>query len=316
MQTSVLILGSKGMLGQELVRVFSSDPNISVTAWDKEDVDVSNEKRYTTLITELWPDSIINAIAYNAVDACEESSEESEKAYYLNATFPARLASLANNLQANLVHYSTDYVFDGKRPTHRSSQNPPPGCCGKGCPDCSYKGEGNTFDGYREEDQPKPLSVYGKTKYEGEKGVEKNAHRFYVIRLARLFGAPALSQGGKRSFFEVILEKAKNNGKLPVVDDEIGNFTYAPDLAVATKYLLDSSAEYGIYHCVNENPVSWYQAAQTLFHLAGVSVELNPVSASSFPRSAQRASYSALINTKIKLLRSYEEALVDFLQKQ
>jgi dTDP-4-dehydrorhamnose reductase len=246
---SILILGAKGMLGQELVRVFSdandanpekskttsgqvgnandanpekskttsgqvgnaNDTNreeYSVTAWDREDIDVTDEKVVREKIMNLWPDVIINATAYNAVDLCETSDEERSKAEMLNTKVPGLLADIANDLQSTIVHYSTDYVFDGTRPKFREQGRRAPGCCGSGCAGCSYLGPEETFDGYREYDLPNPLSVYGKTKLGGEKEVEKRCQDHYIIRLSKLFGKPAQAEGAKRSFFDVMLEKA------------------------------------------------------------------------------------------------------------
>lgn len=314
MKRTILILGAKGMLGQELVETFRDDEEVDLTAWDKEDLDVTDEVSLGSRITNLWPDIVYNCVAYNAVDACQNDPEEAEKARRLNAIFPGKLAQITESLQSTIVHYSTDYVFDGARPRYRSGNAP--GCCGKGCNGCSYKGPGDAFDGYREEDLPHPLSVYGSTKYAGERAVEKNSSNFYIIRLSKLFGKPASSPGSKRSFFDVMLEKGRGGDQeVSVVNDEIANFTYAPDLAKASGKLVDGAMTSGIYHLVNSGACSWYDAVCQLYRLAGIHKHVRAVSSSEFPRPAPRPKYSALVNKKAEPLRSYVEALEEFVAR-
>lgn len=309
---SILILGCKGMLGQELVKVFSEGDECIVTAWDREDVDVTDEKGLRQKIMNLWPDVIINATAYNAVDLCETSEEERVKAETLNTKVPGLLAEIANDLQSTIVHYSTDYVFDGEQPKFREAGRRAPGCCGSGCASCSYLNREKKFDGYREYDFPCPLSVYGKTKYEGERAVEKNCQNHYIIRLSKLFGKPAQAEGAKRSFFDVILEKARTEGKVKVVDGEKSCFTYAPDLAKKTRELVEKSPS-GIYHCANVGAITWYEATRKLFEIAGIDAEVEPVSPEAFLRPAKRPPFSVLVSTKTEPMRSWEEAVREYL---
>lgn len=282
----VLILGAKGMLGQELVRVFGSGGEYNATAWDIEDIDVTDFGVLAERVEGLGPDIILNAVAYNAVDQCEENETEFEKAMKLNAEVPQCLVRLSKNLDAIFVHYSTDYVFDG----------------------------GNQA-GYAEDALPHPLSRYGMSKWEGEKRVIAENGQYYLIRLSKLFGKPATSAMGKKSFFDKMLEVARDKDEVTIVDDEKSCFTYAPDLAQATKELVESGKPWGIYHLANEGPATWYEAARELFRLTGQSVAVRPVPASAFPRPARRPRFSALRNTKFHLLRSYAEALREFIGK-
>lgn len=312
----VLILGSKGMLGQELVRVFNEDENYKIIAWDREELDVTNFDELKNKVTDLWPDFIFNAVAYNAVDLCEESEEEYEKAKMLNEKFPEELAKISNALQVVLIHYSTDYVFDGERPVYKSESGRAPSCCGNGCPGCQYGGQEDTIDffEYREDDKPSPLSRYGKTKLNGEETVLKNNSHSYIIRLSKLFGKPAISELGKKSFFDFMLEKGRNGEILKVIDGEISKFTYAPDLALESKNIIeDDISDYGVYHVVNEGAVTWCQGVLNLFELAGVDAEVIPVKPDEFPRPAKRAKSSVLKVTKRKVLRHYREALKEYL---
>lgn len=313
---SVLVLGAKGMLGQALVAEFAAAGH-DVTAWDREDVDVTDAPALAGAIAELWPDVIINATAYNAVDLCETSDEEYAKARKLNADVPGALAEIAAGLQAVFVHYSTDYVFDGERATFKGGRGP--GCCGSGCGGCQYKGPDDTLDyrAYREYDDPRPISRYGQTKRDGEVAVERNGSRYYIIRLSKLFGVPAAAAGAKRSFFDVMLEvgrKAEADGTdVKAVDSETSCFTYAPDLAAATRELVESDHEPGIYHRVNEDPCTWYEAVLELYRVAGITARVVPVAPDAFPRAARRPASSVLRTTKLRPLRSWRDALAEYL---
>ena len=125
----ILILGSLGMLGQELVRVFSDDQKYEVTAWDKENIDLTDFALAEARIHEIGPQIVINAVAYNAVDKCETDDMEYQRALLLNRDIPQFLAELGEKEGFLLVHYSTDYVFDGALAQNKAE----PGCCGGGC---------------------------------------------------------------------------------------------------------------------------------------------------------------------------------------
>jgi dTDP-4-dehydrorhamnose reductase len=281
----MLILGAKGMLGQELVRVFSCDEQYMVTAWDREEIDVTNFDELEAKTKELGPDIILNAVAYNAVDLCETDDAEYAKARILNVEVPRKLAQISQEIRATIVHYSTDYVFDGSQKS-----------------------------GYDEEAQPQSLSRYGETKLGGERGVLGEGGRVYVIRLSKLFGKPASSAAGKRSFFDVMLEKGRSTDEVRVVDDERSCFTYAPDLAEATKAPIEDQVPYGIYHLPNEGGVTWYEAVQELYRLAHIETKVTPVTSEAFPRPAKRPATSILLNTKRPKLREYREALEEYLK--
>jgi len=300
----VLILGSLGMLGQELSRIFSLDQNYEVTSWDKDDLDITDFPFLEEKLAQLHPDIVINAAAYNAVDTCETDDTEFRKAMLLNRDVPGFLAEMSSKLGFLLVHYSSDYVFDGALEENKSKT----GCCGGGC--C---GAGSTQVGYNEESMPNPLSRYGESKYAGERVVREQARHYYLIRLSKLFGKPGKSPLAKKSFFAVMLGQTETKTEVQAVDDEKSCFTYAPDLAQATKELIESESTFGTYHLVNEGAVTWYEAAQELYRLAGKEMKVMPVRSEIFPREALRPSCSVLLNTKRPKLRSYTAALKDFL---
>jgi dTDP-4-dehydrorhamnose reductase len=283
----VLLLGKTGMLGKELAILFGNDSAYTLTSWTHDEVDVTDFQLLEKKIQELQPSIIINAVAYNAVDLCEDTVIEKNKAFTLNRDVPKKLAQISKSLDATLVHYSTDYVFGSNE-----------------------KKDG----GFVETDIPIPNSVYGMSKYEGELQVQDEGGKYYCIRLSRLFGEQATSTG-KKSFFEVMSSLAVNKKELNVVDDEISCFTYAPDLALATKGIIESKKEWGIYHIINEGEASWLEGLRTYFTLAAITTILLPVAGASFNRKAKRPLYSVLANTKYDKQRNYKEAIIEFLKK-
>lgn len=309
----VLILGARGMLGQELDRIFRADEKYEVIAWDRDEVDVTDFSVLEEKVSALWPDLIFNAIAYNAVDTCEENEEEFYKAQQLNGTYPGELAKIAKSLDAILVHYSTDYVFDGARPQYPAGQNP--GCCGSGCPGCMYKGDEETLNhyAYHENDIARPISRYGQTKLAGEENVAKNMNNYYIIRLSKLFGKAATSESGKKSFFDIMLQRGRENDEVQVINSEMSKFTYAPDLVYASKKIVENNLEYGIYHAANDGAATWYDGVKELYAIVGLTTTIVPVPPETFPRLAQRPVSSVLKVTKIPQLRHYREALREYL---
>lgn len=287
MKSKVLILGSKGMLGQELVRVFAVDGKYEVVGWDIEDIDVTDYASAEQKIFACAPDIILNTVAYNAVDTCEESEEEYAKAMKLNRDVPEFLARLAKKSDIVFVHYSTDYVFGQNDPAHIS--------------------------GYSEDDIPQPGCRYGQSKRAGEEAVIREGGKYYIVRLSKLFGKPAASGQGKRSFFDIMLELGKTQEEVRAVHGEVSCFTYAPDLAQASMDLTRSGDKYGIYHLVNTGAVTWYDGVVELYRQAGIATRVIPVGGDAFPRPAERPQFSILNNTKRPALRSCTEALKDYL---
>ncbi|MDD5071537.1 MAG: dTDP-4-dehydrorhamnose reductase [Patescibacteria group bacterium] len=284
----ILILGAKGNLGGQLVKIFKADEKYEVVAWDREEIDITDKELVFKKIKELKPDIIINAAAYNAVDRCEEE-EEFALAKKINAEAVGYLAEVCLETGAVLVHYSSDYVFAGDKK-----------------------------EGYREDDEPNPINRYGETKLGGEEEIISKSGKglkYYLIRTSKLFGPKAQSEGVKPSFFDLMLDLAKKKKELDVVDEEVSCFTYTPDLARATKKLAESEKGYGVYHLTNIGRATWYEAAVELFKILGKEIKLNPVRGDKFPRAAKRPACSALINTKFDMQRTWEEALREYLKK-
>ena len=283
MNKRVLILGSHGMLGQDLVKVFEADQNWEVFAYDRDEIDITSEESLREKIDKVDPMVAINATGYNAVDKCETDEIEYELAKKINGYGPGILAKITKEKNIPLVHYVSDYIFDGEKVN------------------------------YKEDDKPAPISNYGRSKLLGEEEIQKNTDKFYLIRTSKLFGRPGKSAMSKKSFFDTMIQLAKDNQIIKVVDEEKSCFTYTPDLALETKKIIEEKIPFGIYHVVNEGPCTWYEAVKELFRLARMEVEVVPVSSSEFPRPAKRPKSSVLINTKLKPLRHYTEALKEYL---
>jgi dTDP-4-dehydrorhamnose reductase len=283
-----LILGYLGTLGRQLAGLLPG-----AVLWDREDVDVTDFARLEEKLLGLSPAPtvIFNCIAFNDVDGAEDRPEA---ALALNAEYVGQLAGVAARINALLVHYSTNYVFDG------------------------VGGE------YAEGDEPNPLSSYGRSKRRGEELALQNAGRCYVIRTAVLFGPQGASALSKKSFVDIMLgisapmEKAPEakSKKIRAVSDEVNSVTYAPDLASGTLALIESDAASGIYHLTNSGSASWYDIAAEIFRVTGRRVELEPVPSSAFPRKARRPARAVLLNTKTAALRSWQDALRAYLKEQ
>ena len=272
----ILITGAYGMLGSDLREVLKNHELISAGS---KDLDITDKVKVMDFISEKSPEMVINAAAYTAVDDCETNYDE---AYAVNALGPKNLAIACSKIDGPLVHISTDYVFDGNKRTPLI-----------------------------ENDKLGPQSAYGKTKLEGEKFIQENTDKFFILRTAWLYGLHGAN------FVQTMLSLAESHDEITVVDDQIGSPTYSLDLAVSIANLLNSD-KYGIYHLTNEGECSWYEFSKRIFELSNVDVKVVPVSTEEFPRPAPRPRYSVLSNQRwIKAgfppMRKYEEALSDYL---
>lgn len=277
----VLILGSKGTLGQALVKEFSGN-DYEVVAYDREELDVSSPGA-SEKIKQLKPEIIINSVAYNAVGKMETDEAQRKIAFFLNSELPGILASVAKDLGAIFVHYSTSYVFDGEKK-----------------------------EGYFEEDSPNPIDIYGKSKVEGEMAVEKSGDKYYIIRLSRLFGKRGISDMSKKTFVEIMQGEIEKTD-LEVGDTEVSSLTYAPDLAKLTKYIIEKGLPFGIYHGSNEGMCTWYGWASEIFKDMGKGPKVTPSKVSLTPATVKHPQFSGLINTKLPKQRTWQEALKEFL---
>ena len=202
----------------------------------------------------------------------------------MNALGPKNLAKVCKELDIPLVHISTDYVFNGEKNTP-----------------------------LKEEDEIGPKTAYGKTKLEGEIFIQETCNKYFIIRTAWLYGCNG------NNFVKTMLELAKNNNEINVVNDQVGSPTYTFDLAIAISKIIETD-DYGIYHLTNSGSCSWYEFSKEILKLSNINIKVNPVSTEEFPRPAPRPKYSVLsdekwINKGFKPLRNYKEALKDYLSK-
>ncbi|OGE76337.1 MAG: dTDP-4-dehydrorhamnose reductase [Candidatus Doudnabacteria bacterium RIFCSPHIGHO2_02_FULL_48_21] len=274
----ILIIGSNGLLGRALAAEFQREHQ--VISWDRENIDITDGRAVNSKIPEAEPDVIINSAAYTDVDGAEA---DSKLANLINGTAVGYLTAVAKKLNIPIVHFSTEYVFDGEN-----------------------------HDGYAEDTHPSPISAYGRSKLLGERALMQNSDQYYLIRLSRLFGEQSAASG-KKSFVKQMTDLAASKHELEIVDEELSSPTYAPDLARTTVQIVESKMPYGVYHAANSGACTWYGMAQEIFKIREIDVKLNPVAASRFPRPAQRPKFAVLLNTKLPAQRPWQEALKEFL---
>ncbi len=277
----ILVIGSKGMLGRDLVEVLrSSLRSDEVFGWDIDEIDITEENNTVGKIESLQPGMVINVAAYTDVDGCELHEE---KAFAINAEGMRHVALGAGRCGAKVVYLSTDYIFDGK----------------KGKP-------------YLEDDPPHPLNVYGRSKLKGEQYVQELVKDALIVRTQWLYGKYG------NNFVASILRQAREKELLSVVNDQIGSPTYTPDLSKAISLLIQCEVR-GIFHVVNSNLCTWYDYAQRILTLSGIKgVKVLPISSKELSRPAPRPSYSVLDTQKLTretgmTLRPWFEALKDYL---
>jgi dTDP-4-dehydrorhamnose reductase len=218
---------------------------------------------------------VINAAAYTAVDDCETSSG---KAMEINGDAVGTIADVSADIGATVIHFSTDYVFDGANPS-----------------------------GYSEDEKTNPVNAYGQSKVRGEHLLQEATKRYYLIRSAWMYG-----RNGK-NFVDTMLGLAKNREPIRVVDDQVGSPSYTLDVARAALDLLEQERPFGIYHQTNDGATTWYGLAKEIFRLTKLDVQLVAVRTADFPRAARRPASSVLRNTKTPLLRHWTAALSDYL---
>ncbi|RMF54314.1 dTDP-4-dehydrorhamnose reductase [Candidatus Woesearchaeota archaeon] len=270
----ILVLGASGMLGNDLMKAFA---DLNLTGWSSKNIDITNEKQVNERLSKLNPGIVINAAAYTDVDGCETNKEAAMK---INGKAVGYIAKACKKTNSILVHISTDYVFDG-----------------------------NKQDGYKEDDDPNPINVYGASKLLGEQSLIKNMNKYYLVRTSWLFGV-----NGK-NFVETILRLAGEKNEINVVDDQFGSPTYTLDLANEIRKLIESEKDFGIYHVTNSGHCSWYEFAKEIVKLSCNNCKINPIPTEKYPLPAKRPKCSILLNTKLNTgMRHWKDALKDYME--
>lgn len=288
----ILICGASGQLGTELRGILESGlsdlgplpstyNNAQVVCTDVKELDITHASETLAYVKKHGFDLIINCAAMTNVDGCEKHEKT---AYCVNALGPSNLAKAAQDTNARLVQISTDYVFSGDEAKE-----------------------------YIETDPVNPQSAYGRTKLAGENKVLETCKTSYIIRTAWLFGA----QGP--NFVLTMLDLARKNGEITVVDDQCGNPTYAQDLAYEV-LCIANTREYGIYHCTNKGVCSWFDFASAIVDMAGIKCTKTPCTTEQFIRPAKRPAYSPLRNKHLEdtigdEMRDWQDALSAYMKK-
>ena len=287
MQNKFFITGANGQLGRDLIHELTSR-GIDCVASDIQDkfsgsenctyvqLDITDYDAVQEAIHETMPSRVIHCAAWTAVDAAEDDGNK-PKVYAVNVTGTENIARVCQKYDIAMTYISTDYIFDGTGTE-------------------AWKPEDEAFS---------PLNYYGQTKLEGEFAVKKHLHKFFIVRIAWVFGKNG------NNFVRTMLKIAKTHDTLRVVNDQIGTPTYTPDLA---RLLADinMTEKYGIYHATNEGGyISWYDFAREIFKQAGVNVNVFPVSTSEYGLSKAKRPYNSRLD-KSKLVSSGFRPLPDW----
>ncbi|MEG2289444.1 MAG: dTDP-4-dehydrorhamnose reductase [Clostridium sp.] len=282
----ILITGGNSQLAKDIHRIIKSgksslgfiDDRISraeVISLSREQLDICELKQVEETLKEICPDVVLNCAAYTNVDRCETDFQE---AFRVNAIGPRNLAIGTESIGAKLLHFSTDYVFNGE-----------------------------DHIPYSEYDKTNPKSIYGKTKVLGEDYVRDFSTKYFIVRTSWLY-----SREGN-NFVNTIINLAQKNSDIKVVDDQRGNPTSCEDLAYHVLKLI-LTQEYGIYHCSGKGVCSWYEFATEIIKLKKLNCKVNPCTTEEFPRPAKRPAYSHLNNLMLEetignSMRPWKEAL-------
>jgi dTDP-4-dehydrorhamnose reductase len=276
----ILVVGASGRLGCAVVRQFAGWADVTATA--REQLDVCDRRAVLDLVAGLRPAALVNCAAYNDVDGAEDAPVDALK---VNAFAVRTLAEAAGSVDATLVHYSTDFVFDGK------ADRP-----------------------YTEDDPPNPRSTYACSKLLGE-WLAAGAVRHYVLRVESLFGSPA--ERVRPTSVDRIVEAVLARREVRVFVDRTVSPSYVDDVARATRVLLERGATPGLYHCVNSGSCTWEALAREVGRQLGVEPRLRPVRMADVAMRARRPLYCALSNARLAaagaVMPAWEDAIARYL---
>ncbi|MBE7175526.1 MAG: dTDP-4-dehydrorhamnose reductase [Mucilaginibacter polytrichastri] len=259
----ILVFGASGQLGQCLKAVSGKYPTVSILFPDEKEANILDEAGLRALFTRENPDYCINCAAYTAVDKAES---DVDTARLINRDGAALLAKMCSENGSVLVQISTDFVFSGD---HHLP--------------------------LRETDLPRPISIYGITKLEGEEEVARLLDRHFIIRTSWLYSQFA------NNFVKTMLKLGRERDQLKVIADQIGSPTYAIDLADAVLHIIASGkTDYGVYHYSNEGVASWFDFTRAIFDIAALRTPVKPIPTTEYPTPARRPAYSVMDKSKIK----------------
>ena len=275
----VLVTGAKGQLGHDVMNELAKRGYEGIGV-DVQEMDITDAQAVDRVITESKADKVIHCAAYTAVDAAEDNVDLCRR---VNAQGTENIAEVCKKLDIPMLYLSTDYVFDGEgtRP-------------------------------WEPDDERDPLNVYGQTKYEGELAIEKNLEKYFIVRIAWVFGV-----NGK-NFIKTMLNLAETHDTITVVNDQVGSPTYTYDLSRLLVDMIETE-KYGRYHATNEGLCTWYEFAVEIFRQAGVDVQVVPVTSEQFQAKAKRPHNSRLNKDKLdamgfERLPAWQDALSRYLK--
>ena len=261
----VLVTGRRGLLGGAMVRAFEADPSTTVVGLDRRALDITDESAVRQAVEAHAPNLIVNCAVFNGVDRAED---ESPQALAVNAFGVQALARAANQVGAILVHFSSDFVFDGE-----------------------------TDRPYTEVDRPNPRSVYGASKLLGD-WFALEYPRAYVLRVESVFGPPA-ADASKRGSLATIVDRIEDGSEVPVFIDRVVSPTHTADITRAVRTLLEMSAPFGLYHCASSGHATWAEIAEHIAAVLGKPLRTRPMTLATSGLRARRPRYCALSNDKL-----------------
>ena len=275
---NVLVVGAAGQLGQAMVARLTAEH--AVTAWTRDDLDLTCHREARDKILKLAPSAVINCSGYNKVDHAEQ---DQETALRVNALTVRSIARVVAELDAVLVHYSSDFVFAGTATTP-----------------------------YSEDDRPEPQSVYAQSKLVGE-WMAADAPKHYVVRVESLFGGPK-----RRSSIDRIADAIRAGDAAPVFVDRVVSPSFVTDVVAATAYLVRTQPAFGVYHCVNTGHATWFEVGREIARRLGhTDAALTPIHVRDVPLPAARPRFAALSNAKLAragfVMPSWQDAIARYL---
>ncbi len=266
MASRVLLIGANGQLGSDAAAVFSSDPRFILTGLTHDQIEIGDRESVARAMDAARPEIVVNTAAFHQLDRCEETPE---RAFAVNAVAVKGLCDACAARGATLVHFSTDYVFDGE----------------KGSP-------------YAEEDPAWPVNVYGASKLAGEAIVRASLEKHYILRVSGLYGKSG-PRGKGLNFPDLMVKLARERGELKVVDDQV--LTPTSTASVARRLVaLIGRVPFGLYHFSDEGDCSWFDFAKAILEITGIRATVIPVKTGYFGEKTRRPRYSVLSKEKIR----------------
>ncbi len=279
----IAVIGANGQLGRDICKVFKNSNE--VIELNHEHLDITDQLKTNKILREISPQFVVNTAAMHNVEECETNPTLT---FAVNGIGARHLAIASKELGFTLIHFSTDYVYDGKKNTP-----------------------------YIESDSPMPLNVYGNTKLSGELFIQSIAEKYYILRISGIYGENQCRAKGGLNFVTFMMKLSRERDEVRVIDNEIVSPTFTMDIANQVVQLT-SIREYGLYHLSSQGYCSWYDFAGRIFKLTNTAVNLKIASPDEFPAKVPRPLYSVLENKRMKdigidSMPHWEESLKNYL---